>query len=105
MLTSMTHSSLSRVTSRYVQHGTDIQIQLKDTSFTQTSPPAGLNMQRCRKLDPVCFVRCGTRLPWASPPAVKYTSAKQPVRFHTSQNAAQVTRKHLANTCGLATEL
>ena len=77
-----------------------IWIQLKGMSFTQARPQAGLNMQRCWKLDRVRFVLCGTWLLSASPPAVKYTTAK----FHTSLYAAKVTRKHPANTYGLATE-
>ena len=58
-----------------------IWIQLKGMSFTQARPQAGLNMQRSRKLDRVRFVLCGTRLLWASPPAVKYTTANKQSDF------------------------
>ena len=75
-------------------------IQLKGMSYTQTSPQEQLNINRWRKLDPVYLVLCGSRLLWASPTAVKYTTTKQPVRFHTSLNAAQVTGKHPADICG-----
>ena len=96
MLTSVTHISLLHVTSRYVQCGTNtLKSSRKGHHLLRQ-----VHKQGCRKLDPVSFVLCGTGLQWASPPALKYMTAKQPVRFHTSLNTGQATRKHPANTCG-----
>ena len=96
----MTQVSLLHVTSRYVQCGTNtLKSSRKGHHLLRQ-----FHKQGCRKLDPVSFVLCGTGLQWASLPALKYMTAKQPVRFHTSLYAAQVTRKHLANTYSLATE-
>ena len=79
--------------SLYAARNRFTRIHLKGTSFTQTSPQPGFNMQRCRKMDPVCFVLGGILLQRASLPAVKYSTTKQPVRWHTALKAAQVTKK------------